>query len=99
MYDLDSYLDESRLTEEEKTEVQKIVNRYDALDMNVFIRRVGGPGAIEKMRRINEVSDWIHVDNGNIHMRSDSQRENLDEWKKGFMEGFEEAYKRYNNIK
>lgn len=93
---LDRYFDESLLTEEERKEVQRIVNGYNGLDMDLFVRRIGGPEKIEEMKRINDMSDRMYVVDGVVRKRPDNSRENLDEWKKGFMEGFEEAYKRLN---
>ena len=52
--------------------------------------------SIEEMKRINDMSERMYVVDGVVHKRPDNSRENLDEWKKGFMEGFEEAYKRLN---
>jgi hypothetical protein len=93
---LDRYFDESLLTEEERKEVQRIINGYNGLDMDLFVRRIGGPEKIEEMKRINDMSDRMYVVDGVVRKRPDNSRENLDEWKKGFMEGFEEAYKRLN---
>ena len=93
---LDRYFDESLLTEEERKEVQRIVNGYNGLDMDLFVRRIGGPEKIEEMKRINDMSDRMYVVDGVVRKRPDNSRENLDKWKKGFMEGFEEAYKRLN---
>jgi len=93
---LDRYLDETLLTEQEAAEVQRIVNNYKGVDMDLFVQRIGGPGKIEEMKRINDISDRMYVVDGVVRKRPDNSRENLDEWKKGFMEGFEEAYKRLN---
>lgn len=93
---LDRYLDETLLTEQEKAKVQQIVNNYKRVDMDLFVQRIGGPGKIEEMKRINDISDRMYVVDGVVRKRPDDSRENLDEWKKGFMEGFEEAYKRLN---
>lgn len=93
---LDRYLDETLLTEQEKAKVQQIVNNYRKVDMDLFVQRIGGPGKIEEMKRINDISDRMYVVDGVVRKRPDNSRENLDEWKKGFMEGFEEAYKRLN---
>lgn len=93
---LDRYLDETLLTEQEAAEVQRIVNDYKGVDMDLFVQRMGGPGKIEEMRRINDISDRMYVVDGVVRKRPDNSRENLEEWKKGFMEGFEEAYKRFN---
>lgn len=93
---LDRYLDETLLTEQEKAKVQQIVNNYRRVDMDLFVQRIGGPEKIEEMKRINDMSDRMYVVDGVVRKRPDNSRENLDEWKKGFMEGFEEAYKRLN---
>lgn len=93
---LDRYLDETLLTEQEKAKVQQIVNNYKRVDMDLFVQRIGGPGKIEEMKRINDMSDRMYVVDGVVRKKPDNSRENLDEWKKGFMEGFEEAYKRLN---
>jgi hypothetical protein len=93
---LDRYLDETLLTEQEKAKVQQIVNNYKRVDMDLFVQRIGGPGKIEEMKRINDISDRMYVVDGVVRKRPDNSRENLEEWKKGFMEGFEEAYKRFN---
>ena len=79
--------------------VQEIVNNYNGVDMDVFIRRVGGIDKIEEMRRINDAADKLCVVDGRVVRkteRRDKDKENLEEWKKGFMEGFEEAYRRLN---
>ena len=93
---LDRYLDETLLTEQEKAKVQQIANNYKRVDMDLFVRRIGGLEKIEEMKRINDMSDRMYVVDGVVRKRPDNSRENLDEWKKGFMEGFEEAYKRLN---
>lgn len=93
---LDRYLDETLLTEQEKAKVQQIVNNYRRVDMDLFVQRIGGPEKIEEMKRINDMSDRMYVVDGVVRKKPDNSRENLDEWKKGFMEGFEEAYKRLN---
>ena len=93
---LDRYLDETLLTEEERQKVQQLVSDYNRLDMDLFINRIGGAEKIEEMKRINDMSDRMYVVDGVVRKRPDNSRENLDEWKKGFMEGFEEAYKRLN---
>jgi hypothetical protein len=93
---LDRCLDETLLTEQEKAKVQQIVNNHRRVDMDLFVQRIGGPEKIEEMKRINDMSDRMYVVDGVVRKRPDNSRENLDEWKKGFMEGFEEAYKRLN---
>lgn len=94
---LDEYLNETALTQEEREESNKLVKQYHGLDMDLFVRRIGGHGVIDEMRRINEAADRLRSVNGTIYKdRSADKRKDasLDEWKKGFMEGFEEAYKR-----
>ena len=103
------YYGDETLTEEQITaklmeqkqkfdeDVQIIVNKYDGLDMNAFINRIGGYEKIEEMKKINEAADKYHVVNGNA-VRKTETREDLEEWKRGFMEGFEEAYKRLKNL-
>ena len=93
---LDRYLDETLLTEEERKEVQRIVNGYKGVDMDLFINRIGGAEKIEEMRRINDKADRMYVVDGVVHHKSDKSNEDIEEWKKGFMDGFEEAYKRLN---
>lgn len=95
---IDRYLDETLLTEQEKAEVQRIVNNYNGVDMDLFVQRMGGYEKIEEMRKINDVTDRMYVVNGNVIRKAEvrKEKEDLDEWKKGFMEGFEEAYKRLN---
>lgn len=94
---IDEYIGQIQLTDEEKAESKKIVDSYDSLDMNVFINRIGGYEKIDEMKRINEAADRIKTVDGNIVSRNNKQRsgkEDIEEWKRGFMEGFEEAYKR-----
>lgn len=95
---IDKYLDETLLTEQERAEVQRIVNNYNGVDMDLFVQRMGGYEKIEEMRKINDVTDRMYVVNGNVIRKAEvrKEKEDLDEWKKGFMEGFEEAYKRLN---
>ena len=93
---LDRYLDETVLTEEERRKVQQLVSGYDRLDMDLFINRIGGAEKIEEMRRINDKADRMYVVDGVVHKKCDKSKEDIEEWKKGFMDGFEEAYKRLN---
>lgn len=90
------YADDSMLTESERAEVRKIVNGYKALDMDLFVQRVGGMKKIEEMRRINNIADGLCVVDGVVRKSPNDTKENIEEWKRGFMEGFEEAYKRLN---
>lgn len=96
---LDRYLDEALLTEQEAAEVQKIVSGYKGIDMNLFVQMIGGPEKIDRMNKINEVLDNEYANKRFAHRKPYTSKENLDEWKKGFMEGFEEAYKRLNSGK
>ena len=93
---LDRYLDETLLTEEERQKVQQLVSDYNRLDMDLFINRIGGAEKIEEMRRINDKADRMYVVDAVVHKKSDKSKEDIEEWKKGFMDGFEEAYKRLN---
>jgi len=93
---IDRYLDESLLSEEEKREVQRIAGQYNSLDMDLFISRVGGSHRIDEMRKINDELDNITVINGVVQKRRKNTENDIEEWKRGFMEGFEEAYKRLN---
>ena len=95
----DTYFDESLLSNKERAEVKKIVGSYNGLDMDLFVKRVGGLERVEEMKRINNVMDDLYVVNGVVHKKPktlNETKENLEEWKQGFMEGFEEAYKRFN---
>lgn len=89
-----------RKFEQEKKEhnrqVDKLVSEYQKLDMDTFISRIGGQGRIDEMKRINEVADRMEVVNGKVVQKQPqtTKSENIEEWKRGFMEGFEEAYKR-----
>ena len=102
----DENLSESEILEKLKKEkkefdegVDKIASGYVALDMDMFVNRIGGWKKVDEMRRINEVTDRMQVFNGNITQKKiTNDKEDLNEWKKGFMEGFEEAYKRLNNL-
>lgn len=83
-------------------EVQKRVDKYQKLDMNLFISRIGGMEKIEEMKRINDSADDMIVVDGRVvkrNRRRSSEKEDIDEWKRGFMEGFEEAYNRFNKMK
>ena len=87
-----------RFKEDEKNfnkEVNDKVGEYEALDMDRFIQRIGGQQKIDAMNKINEKLDRSELINGKLVEKRNIQREeNLEEWKKGFMDGFEEAYKR-----
>lgn len=88
----------SRFLEEKRkfdNDVNNIVDGYEKLDMDRFIQRIGGQEKIDNMNRINEKLDKSELVNGKLVDKKECQtRENLEEWKKGFMDGFEEAYKR-----
>lgn len=93
------------LKEKEKfdSQVNERVKQYEKLDMDKFIQRIGGQQKIDNMNKINEKLDRSELINGKLVPKQETketERENLEEWKKGFMEGFEEAYKRLmGNIK
>lgn len=89
-----------RFKEDEKKfnkEVNDKVGEYEALDMDKFIDRIGGQGTIEAMTKINEKLDRSELINGKLVEKKQPVNENLDEWKKGFMEGYDEAYRRLMN--
>jgi tRNA 2-selenouridine synthase SelU len=51
------------------------------------------------MKQINEAADKLKSVYGNVSKKEEEIKkietmENIEEWKKGFMDGFEEAYKR-----
>lgn len=76
-------------------EVTKIVNGYKGLDMDKFIERIGGQERVDDMQRINEKLDRSELVNGKlVPKREVNKREDLEEWKRGFMEGYDEAYRR-----
>lgn len=86
-----------RDTKEFKESVDKMANKYSALDMNTFIERIGGMEKIEEMKKINATADNIQTMDGRIVKKKPTlanTNEDLEEWKRGFMDGFEEAYKR-----
>lgn len=95
------YADDSSLTESERAAVRKIVNSYNALDVDLFIKRIGGMDKLNEMKKINERADRLRVVGGKVMYKpeNNSSKEDIDEWKKGFMDGFEEAYKRFNSLK
>lgn len=87
----------NRGLEEHNKGVNKIVDSYEKLDMNKFIERIGGQQTVDAMHKINEKLDRSELVNGKLVEKKtpkSSYNENIEEWKKGFMEGFEEAYKR-----
>ena len=95
----DSVNNNSILTEEEQKEVERLRNRYEDLDMRIFIERIGGQEKIDEMKEINTRADKLSVVDGKAVQKEAPQlknetKEDLEEWKKGFVEGFEEAYKR-----
>lgn len=86
-----------RFKEDEKKfnkEVNDRVGEYKALDMDKFIDRIGGREKIDAMNKINEKLDRSELINGKLVEKKQTGGEDLDEWKKGFMEGYDEAYKR-----
>ena len=78
-------------------EVNDRVGEYKKLDMDAFIRRIGGQERIEAMKKVNEKLDRSELINGKLVEKKQPMNENLDEWKKGFMEGYDEAYRRLMN--
>lgn len=89
-----------RFKEDEKKfhkEVNDRVGEYKKLDMDAFIRRIGGQERIDAMRKVNEKLDRSELINGKLVEKKQPMNENLDEWKKGFMEGYDEAYRRLMN--
>ena len=89
-----------RFKEDEKNfnkEVNDRVGEYKKLDMDAFIRRIGGQERIETMKKVNEKLDRSELINGKLVEKKQPMNENLDEWKKGFMEGYDEAYRRLMN--
>lgn len=89
-----------RFKEDEKKfhkEVNDRVGEYKKLDMDAFIRRIGGQERIEAMKKVNEKLDRSELINGKLVEKKQPMNENLDEWKKGFMEGYDEAYRRLMN--
>lgn len=87
-----------RFKEDEKKfnkEVNDKVGEYEALDMDRFIDRIGGQKSIDTMQKINEKLDRSELINGKlVEKTSRKVNEDIEEWKRGFMDGFEEAYKR-----
>ncbi len=89
-----------RFKEDEKKfnkEVNDRVGEYKALDMDKFIDRIGGQRTIDAMQKINEKLDRSELINGKLVEKKQPMNENLDEWKRGFMEGYDEAYRRLMN--
>ena len=68
--------------------------------MDRFIDRIGGQGTIDKMNKINEKLDRSELINGKLVEKAPKKvNEDIEEWKRGFMDGFEEAYKRIHGWK
>jgi len=90
-----------RFKEDEKKfnkEVNDKVNDYKKLDMDAFIRRIGGQERIDVMKKVNEKLDRSVLINGNLVEKTPRKvNEDIEEWKKGFMEGYDEAYRRLMN--
>ena len=89
-----------RFKEDEKKfhkEVHDKVGEYEALDMDKFIDRIGGQGTIEAMNKINEKLDRSELINGKLVEKTPMVKEDIEEWKRGFMEGYDEAYRRLMN--
>ena len=87
-----------RFKEDEKKfnkEVNDRVGEYKKLDMDAFIKRIGGQERIDAMKKVNEKLDRSELINGKLVEKTSRQvNEDIEEWKRGFMDGFEEAYKR-----
>lgn len=104
------YLNDDSLTEEEilhrfkedekkfNKEVNDKVNGYEKLDMDAFIRRIGGQERIDAMKQVNEKLDRSELVNGKLVEKTKRVNENIEEWKRGFMEGYDEAYRRLTKI-
>lgn len=89
-----------RFKEDEKKfnkEVNDRVGEYKALDMDKFIDRIGGQERIDIMKKVNEKLDRSELINGKLVEKKQPMNENLEEWKRGFMEGYDEAYRRLMN--
>ena len=78
-------------------EVNDKVGEYKALNMDKFIDRIGGQERIDAMKKVNEKLDRSELINGKLVEKKQTGGEDLDEWKKGFMEGYDEAYRRLMN--
>lgn len=90
-----------RFKEDEKKfnkEVNDRVGEYKALDMDKFMDRIGGQERIDAMKKVNEKLDRSELINGKLVEKTTRKvNEDIDEWKKGFMEGYDEAYRRLMN--
>lgn len=109
----ETVLNEQELREKYDTEkaqheysVNKLAGKYEKLDMDMFVERIGGYKKIEEMRKINDIADKRDKEQMEYRKRlspllkgQDNHEQHLneaiEEWKRGFMEGFEEAYKRF----
>ena len=78
-------------------EVNDRVGEYKALDMDKFIDRIGGQERIETMKKVNEKLDRSELINGKLVEKRPMVKEDIEEWKRGFMEGYDEAYRRLMN--
>ena len=87
-----------RFKEDEKNsnkDVNDRVSQYEALDMDRFMDRIGGQSTVDAMTKINEKLDRSELINGKLVDKTPKAvNEDIEQWKKGFMDGFEEAYKR-----
>jgi hypothetical protein len=87
-----------RFKEDEKKfnkEVNDKVGEYEALDMDKFMDRIGGQKSVDAMKKVNEKLDRSVLINGKLVEKTPKTvNEDIEEWKRGFMDGFEEAYKR-----
>lgn len=78
-------------------EVNDRVGKYKALDMDKFIDRIGGQERIETMKKVNEKLDRSELINGKLVEKTPMVKEDIEEWKRGFMDGYDEAYRRLMN--
>ena len=87
-----------RFNEDKKkfdSDVKDIVDGYKKLDMDAFMDRIGGQESINTMNKVNEKLDRSQLVNGKLVEKTPIKvNEDIEEWKRGFMDGFEEAYKR-----
>ena len=89
-----------RFKEDEKKfnkEVNDRVGEYKKLDMDAFIKRIGGQERIDAMKKVNEKLDRSELINGKLVEKRPMVKEDIEEWKRGFMEGYDEAYRRLMN--
>lgn len=101
------YLDDESLTDEQvneiynrekekfDTQVNEAAGSYKKLDMDAFVERIGGYERVERMKKVNDKLQNSELINGKlVEKKNHKTSEDIEEWKRGFMDGFEEAYKR-----